>query len=64
MAAEREPFWLHRLLLHRGVATEVSASLWWVLRFEGGDELRIIDVSEQFKSFLIQPGDVVVRRLY
>ena len=59
-AAERGPFQLHRLLGHRVVATEISAPLWLSLRFAGGEELRIIDDSDRFESFQIQPGDVVV----
>jgi hypothetical protein len=59
-AAQREPFQLHRLLGRRVVATEVSAPSWVALRFEGGEELRIFDSSEQVESFQIQPGDIIV----
>jgi hypothetical protein len=59
-AAEREPFLVHRLLGLRVASTEVSAPPWLALRFDGGQELRIFDDSDQFESFQIQPGSIIV----
>jgi hypothetical protein len=42
------------------VDTEVSAPRWFALRFNGGEVLRVFDDSEQFESFSIQPGSIIV----
>jgi len=51
---------LNRLLGQQVVASEVSAPDSFTLRFDKGDLLRIFDDSEQYESFCIQPGNIVV----
>jgi hypothetical protein len=58
--AERPPCRTNRLLGQRVVDTEVSAPRWFALRFNGGEVLRVFDDSEQFESFSIQPGSIIV----
>jgi hypothetical protein len=56
----QEPFQLHRLLGQRVVASSVSSPVWFGLRFERGDLLRIYDSSKEYESFSIQPGNIYV----
>lgn len=58
--AARPPYQLHRLLAHRIVTSEVCAPEWFALRFDGGEVLRILDDSDQYESFQIEPGDIIV----
>jgi hypothetical protein len=55
-----EPFQLHRLLGLRVLGWSVSAPKSLAVNFEGGLALRLFDSSEQYESFLIEPGCVVV----
>lgn len=57
---DRPPYQLHRLLGRQVVTSEVSAPDWFSLRFASGEALKVFDDSEQFESFSIQPGNIVV----
>jgi hypothetical protein len=57
---ERPPYQLHRLLGRRVANSEVTAPKSFALCFEGGEVLRVFDDSEQYESFQIQPGDIIV----
>jgi hypothetical protein len=57
---DRPPYQLHALLNQRVVASEVSPPAWFSLRFERGQLLRVFDDSQQFESFQIQPGGIIV----
>ena len=56
----RPPYQVHRLLGRRVVACEVSAPDWFLLRFEDGEILRILDSARDHVSFTIEPGKIVV----
>ncbi len=49
-----------RLLGGRVAGSEVSAPRWFALRFDGGEVLRVFDDSEQYESFQIEPGGIIV----
>jgi hypothetical protein len=51
---------LHRLLGRRVLAIKASPPDWLELRFEEGQALRIIDDSEQYEAFEIQPLGLTV----
>lgn len=55
-----KPFQLHRLLGKLVAGSEVSPPLWFALRFEGGELLRVYDRETQYESFSIQPGNIFV----
>jgi hypothetical protein len=55
-----QPFHLHLLLQRVVVGVEVSAPLWFTLRFTGGLALRVSVRSDGHESFSIQPGDIFV----
>jgi hypothetical protein len=57
---DRPPYQLHRLLGQTVASTEISPPAWFALQFAGGEVLRVFDDSEQYESFQIQPGGVVV----
>jgi hypothetical protein len=57
---DRGPSFLPCLVGHRVVAIEVSPPDWLEVRFEGGLALRIIDDSEHYESFEIQPLGLIV----
>lgn len=57
---DREAYRLHRLLGHAVTATAVDAPQSFALRFDSGDELRVLDDSDQHESFSIQPGNIFV----
>lgn len=59
-AHERGPFLLHRLLGRRVRTIEVGPPDWLEVVFEEGLALRIIDDSEQYESFEIQPSGLIV----
>ena len=59
-AHEGGPFLLHRLLGRRVRTVEVHPPDWLEVIFEDGLALRIIDDSEQFESFEIQPLGLTV----
>ena len=56
----QEPYYWHRVLDRRVVGWSVSPPKSLALEFEGGLVLRLFDSSEQFESFLIEPGGIVV----
>ena len=58
--AEREAFFLYRLLGQNVVATSVDAPSSIALRFDGGEVLRVFDDSDSYESFSIQPGDIFI----
>ena len=58
--AGREAYRLHRLLGQSVVTAEVDSPESIVLRFGSGYELRVFDDSQQYESFSIQPGDIIV----
>lgn len=57
---DHHPYWLHRLLGRSVVGRELSPPRSFSLRFDGGELLRIFDDSQQYESFQIQPGDIIV----
>ncbi|HKB03247.1 MAG TPA: DUF6188 family protein [Gemmataceae bacterium] len=59
-APDRPPYQFHRLLGLAVVSVEVSAPDSFALRFDGGYVLRVFDDSEQYESFQVQPGGIVV----
>lgn len=54
------PFELHRLLGDQVEETEVSAPTSIAFRFRRGYVLRVFDDSQEFESFQLQPGDIIV----
>ena len=58
--SDRPPYQLHRLLGRKVLTTEVSAPKWFALTFEGGAVLRVFDDSQQYESFSIEPGEIIV----
>lgn len=57
---DRDTFRLHRLLGRAVTRTDVEAPHSFALRFASAEELRVFDDSDQYESFSIQPGDIVV----
>jgi hypothetical protein len=55
-----QPFQLHLLLQRVVVGAEVSAPMWFALRFTGGLVLRVFARSDGYESFSIQPGNFFV----
>jgi hypothetical protein len=54
-----EPFQLHRLLNKTVIGWDVSAPRSLALRFEDGLVLRLLDSSDRYESFMIDPGCIV-----
>jgi hypothetical protein len=57
---DRPPYQLHRLLHKRVLQTKVFAPEWFELQFDGGYVLRVFDDSQQYESFQIEPGGIIV----
>ena len=58
--SERESFRLHRLLGRTVAESTVDPPKSFALRFDNGWSLSVFDSSQQYESFSIQPGDIVV----
>ena len=56
----RPPYQLHRLLGQAIIATNVAAPVSVALQFRNGDILRIVDSADNYESFEIQPGNIIV----
>jgi len=56
----RPPYRLHQLIGQTVVGTVVSAPTSVSLQFADGEVLQLIDSSESYESFQIQPGNIIV----
>jgi hypothetical protein len=55
---ERDAYRLHHLLLREVVGVSVNAPDSFTLTFDNGLALTIFDLSKEYESFSIQPGDI------
>jgi len=58
--ADRESYRVHHLLGRKVTGTRVDAPRSIALEFDSGHRLEVFDSSEEYESFTIQPGDIVV----
>jgi len=58
--ATRDAYRVHQLLGRKVTASQVEAPRSIALQFDGGQWLRVFDSSQEYESFTIQPGDIVV----
>jgi hypothetical protein len=56
--SEREAYRVHSCLGRRVLSARVESSSSIVLTFDSGHVLRVMDDSDQYESFHIQPGDI------
>ena len=57
---DRDAYRVHQLLAARVIGARVDAPKSIALQFDSGHRLEVFDSSQEYESFTIQPGDIVV----
>lgn len=60
VTADREAYRVHQLLGRRITGAWVDAPKSIALQFDSGHRLDVFDSSQEYESFTIQPGDIIV----
>ena len=58
--ADRDVYRVHQLLGRKVTGARVDAPKSIALQFDSGHRLEVFDSSQEYESFTIQPGDIVV----